>query len=86
MKIFYTLGYIYAAAGATWRIACLFRRKGSCRFRRCPFRRDYASSSCLYFPPRGCTKCPPTESEREAYRWTAEGILEALAEKDGQDS
>lgn len=81
MKTFYMLGYLYIAAGAAWRIVCLFRRKGSCRFRSCPFRKDYTSSSCLYFPSSGCTKCPPTESEKEAYGRTADGIMEAMTGK-----
>ena len=86
MKIFYALGYIYIAAGVTWRIACLFRRKESCRFRSCPFRRDYASCSCLYFPPSGCTKCPPTEEERAIYEHSACGIVEELTKKQKKDS
>lgn len=86
MKIFYALGYIYMAAGAAWRIVCLFRKKGSCRFRRCPFRKKYTQSSCVYFPSGGCTKCPPTESEWEVYKRTADGILESMMNKGGQDS
>lgn len=82
MKILYALGYIYMAAGAAWRIACLFRRKGSCRFRSCPFRRDYTSSSCIYFPSCGCTKCPPTEEELAIYEGSAAGIVESMTAKD----
>lgn len=85
MKILY-LGYIYTAAGAAWRIICLFRKEGSCRFRRCPFRKKYDQSSCVYFPSGGCVKCPPTESEWEVYKRTADGILESMMNKGGQDS
>ena len=85
MKMFYMLGYIYIAAGAAWRTACLFRKKGSCRFRGCPFRKDYTSSSCVYFPSGGCAKCPPTESEKAAYRNSAEGIVEAILERGRQE-
>lgn len=86
MEILYGLGYINIAAGAAWRIACLFRKKGSCRFQRCPFRKKYTQSSCVYFPSGGCTKCPPTEEERVMYERTPDGILESLMNKDGLDS
>ena len=62
----------------TWRIICLFRKKGSCKFRRCPFRKNYTSMSCIYFPSGGCTKCPPTLKELEIYRHTPEGIIENI--------
>ena len=81
MKLFYALGYIYIAAGAAWRIVCLFRKKGGCRFRSCPFRKNYTSVSCVCFPSGGCTKCQPTESEKEAYGRTANGILKAMKNK-----
>ena len=86
MKILYALGYMYVAAGAAWRTVCLFRKKGSCRFRGCPFRKDYTSSSCIYFPSGGCAKCPPTESEKAAYGNSAEGIVEAILEKGRQEA
>ena len=76
--ILYVVTSIYVISGVTWRIVCLFRKKGSCRFRRCPFRKDYTSMSCLYFPSGGCTKCPPTPEELETYRHSAEGIVESI--------
>ena len=86
MKIFYALGYIYIAAGAAWRIACLFRKKGNCKFRRCPFRRDYTNSTSLYFPPSGCTKCLPTEEEKAVYAHSACRIVESLTQNQKKDA
>jgi hypothetical protein len=78
MEILNGLMFSYIAMGMAWRIICLFRKKGRCKFRRCPFRRDYTSTSCVYSPPRGCTKCPPTERERAIYEHSVYGIAESM--------
>lgn len=61
-----------------WRITCLFRRKGSCRFRKCPFRKDYTDTSFMNVLSGGCKKCLPDEDEMEVYRHTADGIVDGL--------
>ena len=38
---------LYIAMGMAWRMICLFRKNGSCKFRRCPFRRDYTNTLCV---------------------------------------
>ena len=78
LDILYGLMFIYMIIGMAWRFICLFRKKGSCKFTRCPFRRDYTNTSCVYFPPRGCTKCPPTESERAIYEHSIYGVFDAM--------
>lgn len=78
MDLLYGLSFSYMVMGMAWRIICLFRKKGSCKFRRCPFRRDYTSSSCIYVPPGGCTKCPPTEQEKAIYEHSVYGIAESI--------
>ena len=75
------LGYLYIFSGMLWRFVCLFRKKGTCRFYKCPFRKQYTNVSNVYFPSGGCRKCLPTEEELEAYRHTPEGIVEALTKK-----
>ena len=72
---------LYIAMGMAWRMICLFRKNGSCKFRRCPFRRDYTNTSCVYVPPGGCTKCPPTEEERAIYEHSVYGIVESMTKK-----
>lgn len=78
IDILYVVTSIYAISGVTWRIFCLFRKKGGCKFRRCPFRKQYTNMSCVYFPSGGCTKCPPAPEELEIYRHTSEGIVEYI--------
>lgn len=78
LDILYAVTLIYVLSGVTWRIVCLFRKKGSCKFRKCPFRKKYTSMSCIYFPSGGCTKCPPTPEELEIYSHTTEGIVENI--------
>ena len=78
IDILYVATSIYVISGVTWRIVCLFRKKGGCEFRRCPFRKQYTSMSCVYFPSGGCTKCPPAPEELEIYRHTPERIIENI--------
>jgi len=81
LDLLVALTFLCMIACMVWRIACLFREKGNCRFHRCPFRKDYKNSSCLYFPETGCTKCPPTDEELEIYSQTPAGIIETLTQK-----
>ena len=76
--IFYTAMFLYMIFGMTWRILCLFRKKGSCKFRKCPFRKDYTNMSGIYFTGSGCTKCSPTPEELEIYKHTVEGRIEEI--------
>lgn len=62
---------------AVWRFICLFRKKGSCSFRKCPFRKSYYSGGCVYFPGSGCTKCPPTPEEEGSIEYMVEQMVEA---------
>ena len=75
---------LYVIVCTAWRIACLFRKKDSCSFTGCLFRKDYGSTSCIYFPDNCCNKCKPTDEELEVYRRSPDGIMDALkhAKKD----
>lgn len=76
MEVLFNIGYVIIISGMVWRFICLFRKKGSCKFRRCPFRKQYTNMSDVYFPSGGCRKCPPTPEELEIYNHSAEGIVE----------
>ncbi len=65
-----------------WRITCLFRKRGACRFSGCLFRKDYTNTSFMNTFSCGCTKCPPTEEEWAVYERTPDGILDCLKHKD----
>lgn len=67
LDVIHVIMLLFMISCMTWRIACLFRKKGSCKFRECPFRKNYASRSCIYFLSSGCTKCPPTPEELKIY-------------------
>ena len=79
------IGFLYVLSGMLWRFICLFRKKGTCKFYKCPFRKQYTNPSNIYFPSGGCTKCTPTPEELEIYSHTPEGIVEALTEKKKDD-
>lgn len=74
---------IWIMALVIWRISCLFRKRGACKFRGCPFRKKYTDTSFMGALECGCMKCPPTEEERMIYERTPDGILEYLDSKDG---
>lgn len=76
--LIYIVGFLYMVLCITWRVICFFRKKGSCKFSGCTFRKDYTYNSCIYFPSGGCTKCPPTPKEAEIYSHTVEDIVEAI--------
>ena len=65
-----------------WRFICLFRKKGSCKFVKCPFRKNYAKRSYFYFPETGCNKCPPTPEEEKVWRGSLEEVAERLVENE----
>lgn len=65
-----------------WRFICLFRKKGSCKFEKCPFRKNYARRSYFYFPESGCNKCPPTPEEEKIWRGSLEEVVERLVENE----
>lgn len=81
IELLFLLTMIYMAVCMMWRILCLFRKKGSCKFTNCPFRKNYMNTSCMHFLDSGCTKCPPTDEELEVYRHSLEGVMENLAQK-----
>lgn len=64
-----------------WRFVCLFRKKGSCKFTKCPLRKDYGNHLFPFivpdiFPFGACTKCPPTKEELKIYKRSPEGFVE----------
>lgn len=65
-----------------WRFICLFIKKGSCRFVKCPFRMNYTRRSYFYFPETGCKKCPPTPEEERIWRGSLDEAVERLVEED----
>ncbi len=81
IDILYVATSIYVIFCMAWRIVCFFRKKGSCKFRGCPFRKNYTSRSCIYFRGGGSTKCPTTPDELAIYRRTPEGIVKNLLNK-----
>ena len=58
-----------------WRFVCLFRKKGSCKFRNCPFRSEY-----FFVLP--CTKFPQTKAELESYKIELYKILEEIPKEE----
>lgn len=65
-----------------WRFICLFKKKGSCKFVKCPFRKNYKKRSYFYFPESGCKKCPPTPEEEKVWRGSLEEVVERLVENE----
>ncbi|RKJ56636.1 hypothetical protein D7X25_05760 [bacterium 1XD42-8] len=57
---------LHVAGSFIWRFVCLFRKKGSCKFRHCPFRQE--STNFVYPSLIPCTKCPLTKEEIENYK------------------
>lgn len=69
-----------------WRLVCLFRKKGSCKFTKCPLRKDYGNHPFPFivpdiFPFGSCTKCPPTKEELECYKNSLQGFAEEYLKK-----
>lgn len=66
IDILYCLMLLEMIACIVWRIICIFKKRGSCKFARCPFRKDFFSTSCLELVDDFlCDKCLPTDEEIE---------------------
>lgn len=66
INVLYCLMLLQMLVCIIWRVACLFRKKGNCKFTKCPFRKDFLNTSCLEFAGDfSCDKCLPTVEEIE---------------------
>ena len=66
INILYCLMLLEMLICIIWRVVCFFRKKGSCKFTKCPFRKDFFSTSCLGLAGNFiCEKCLPTVEEIE---------------------
>lgn len=74
INILYCLMLLEMLICIMWRFVCSFRKRGSCKFTKCPFRKDFFSTSYLGVHNCFCDKCLPTEEEIEEQ----ERILEYL--------
>ena len=66
LNTLYSLMLLKMLVCTIWRIICFFRKEGSCKFTKCPFRKDFFSTSCLQLVDDfSCDKCLPTIEEIE---------------------
>lgn len=79
INILYCLILLEMLICIIWRIVCFFRKKGSCKFTKCPFRKDYFSTSCLELVNDFiCDKCLPTIEEIEEQKRILEDLKDYL--------
>ncbi len=65
-----------------WNFVCFFRKKGSCKFVNCPFRKRYTGQDEIFSTSYGCTKCPPTPEEEKIWKNTLEGLVTEWCEQE----
>lgn len=75
IEILFLLTLLEMLVCMVWRIICFFRKKGSCNFTKCPFRKDFFSASCLQVTDFACDKCLPTAKEIETQKKTLKNSL-----------
>lgn len=66
INVVYCLTLLQMLICIIWRIICFFRKKGNCKFTKCPFRKNFYSTSYMELEDKiSCDKCLPTIEEIE---------------------